>query len=119
MGESDANSVTNLDGRFHHLDNAYVAGPALFPSIGSANPSLTALALGRRTASAIVDRLARKWRRTSRPCSMARSNGWKMAGPGKFAVIGNAVLESDGGPGTPLVLAKGVCRLRASPWIGG
>src|SRR6266851_1300186 len=35
-------SVTDSFGRFHHVANAYVAGPALFPVIGSANPSLTA-----------------------------------------------------------------------------
>src|SRR5204862_5351994 len=46
-------SITNTDGRFHHIRNAYVAGPALFPTIGSANPTLTALALARNTASAI------------------------------------------------------------------
>jgi choline dehydrogenase-like flavoprotein len=47
-------SLTNQDGRFHHISNAYVAGPALFPTIGSANPTLTALALARNTASVIV-----------------------------------------------------------------
>src|SRR5262249_24564935 len=34
--------------------NAYVVGPAVFPTLGSANPSLTALSLARRTAHAIV-----------------------------------------------------------------
>jgi hypothetical protein len=47
-------SLTNKDGQFHHISNAYVAGPALFPTIGSANPTLTALALARNTASVIV-----------------------------------------------------------------
>jgi choline dehydrogenase-like flavoprotein len=47
-------SLTNQDGRFHHIANAYVAGPALFPTIGSANPTLTALALARNTAAVIV-----------------------------------------------------------------
>jgi choline dehydrogenase-like flavoprotein len=50
-------SITNKDGRFHHIGNAFVAGPALFPRIGSANPSLTALALARHTARVIVDSL--------------------------------------------------------------
>ena len=45
-------SVTDSFGKFHHLDNVYVAGPALFPVIGSANPSLTATTLARRTADA-------------------------------------------------------------------
>lgn len=53
MGDNANNSVTNLDGRFRHIANAYVAGPALFPTLGSHNPSLTGLALARRTASAI------------------------------------------------------------------
>src|SRR5439155_1297963 len=56
MGASASDSVTDLDGRFHHVTNAYVAGPALFPTLGSANPSLTALALARRSAGAIVRR---------------------------------------------------------------
>ena len=47
-------SVTDPFGKFHHVANAYVAGPALFPVIGSANPSLTATTLARRTAEAIV-----------------------------------------------------------------
>jgi hypothetical protein len=47
-------SITNKDGRFHHMTNTYVAGPALFPTVGSANPTLTALALARNTASVIV-----------------------------------------------------------------
>jgi len=54
MGANVNDSVTNLDGRFHHIANAYVAGPAVFPTLGSANPSLTALTLARRTADAIV-----------------------------------------------------------------
>ena len=48
------NSVTDLDGRFHGVPNAYVAGPALFPTLGSHNPSLTGLSLARRTADALL-----------------------------------------------------------------
>jgi choline dehydrogenase-like flavoprotein len=50
MGDDPAASVTNADGRFHHVANAYVAGPALFPTIGSPNPMLTGTALARRLA---------------------------------------------------------------------
>jgi hypothetical protein len=52
---SPGSSITDKDGRFHHISNAYVAGPALFPRIGSANPSLTAMALARNTAQVIVN----------------------------------------------------------------
>lgn len=48
MGEIPSRSVTNPDGRFHHVSNAYVVGPALFPTIGSPNPMLTGIALARR-----------------------------------------------------------------------
>jgi len=56
MGTNPNNSVTDLDGRFHQILNAYVAGPAVFPALGSANPSLTAFTLARRTAQAIVQK---------------------------------------------------------------
>src|SRR5690242_21542241 len=54
---SAGSSITDKDGRFHHISNVYVAGPALFPPIGSANPSLTAMPLARDTARAIVNSL--------------------------------------------------------------
>jgi hypothetical protein len=47
-------SVTDTDGKFHGKTNVYVAGPALFPTLGSANPSLTGLTLARRTAGAVI-----------------------------------------------------------------
>ena len=53
MGAAGA-SITDSNGKFHGKANAYVAGPAVFPTLGSANPSLTALSLSRRTAVAIV-----------------------------------------------------------------
>ena len=43
-------SVTDANARFHFVDNAYVAGPALFPTVGSPNPMLTGVALARRLA---------------------------------------------------------------------
>ena len=53
MGASGV-SITDTTGRFHVSSNAYVAGPAVFPSLGSANPSATAFSLARRTAGAII-----------------------------------------------------------------
>jgi choline dehydrogenase-like flavoprotein len=54
MGDDPNTSVTDPEGRFHLVSNAYVAGPALFPTVGSPNPMLTGVALARRLA----DRLA-------------------------------------------------------------
>lgn len=56
MGEKSATSVTNSDARFWHLKNTYVAGPALFPTIGSPNPMLTGIALSRRLADHLIPR---------------------------------------------------------------
>src|SRR5712691_3547800 len=55
MGAPGA-SVTDTSGKFHNVDNAYVAGPAVFPTLGSANPSLTGIALALKTANAIITR---------------------------------------------------------------
>jgi len=99
MGTDPNASVVNLDGRFHNLQNAYAAGPALFPALGSANPSLTALTLARRTAAAIASKA------NPAPVSGAISlitpalTGWQMAGSGRFNVIGDDTIESDGGIG--------------------
>ena len=54
MGTSPATSVTTPYGRVHHVVNAYVAGPALLPSIGSPNPMLSGIALARRLAEHLV-----------------------------------------------------------------
>ena len=54
MGTDPATSVTDADGRFHHTENLYAAGPCLFPSIGSPNPMLTGIALARRTGDHIM-----------------------------------------------------------------
>lgn len=56
MGDDPASSVTDADGRFHNVNNVYVASPALIPATGSPNPMLTGIALARRLA----DHLASK-----------------------------------------------------------
>jgi choline dehydrogenase-like flavoprotein len=47
MGDSGS-GVTDSNCRFHEVGNVYVAGPAVFPTIGSPNPMLTGIALARR-----------------------------------------------------------------------
>ena len=56
MGEDPVTSITDVNGRFHHIVNAYCADQALFPTVGSANPVLTGLVLARKVAEAIVCR---------------------------------------------------------------
>ncbi len=98
MGTNPTKSITGLDGRFHHVENAYVAGPALFPTLGSANPSLTALAMARVTAAAI----SRKSLTTEtgfRTIGTGGLDGWQMAGFGSFMELGANIIESVGGIG--------------------
>lgn len=55
MGTDPARSVTDTDGRFHHTDNLYTISPGLFPTVGSPNPMLTGIALGRRMGDHIIN----------------------------------------------------------------
>jgi hypothetical protein len=98
MGADPATSVTDLDGRMHHRNNVFVAGPALFPTLGSANPSLTALSLARRTAAAVV-RQALPVEAGFRSVGMGGLQGWRMAGSGGFMELGSGIIESVGGTG--------------------
>jgi choline dehydrogenase-like flavoprotein len=98
MGTDSSTSVTDLNGRFHHRSNAYVAGPAVFPAIGSANPSLTAFTLARRTANAIVTR-SLNLQPGFRPVGNGSLTGWQMAGSGGFTELGANIIESAGGIG--------------------
>lgn len=49
--------VVDADGRVHGLDNLYVAGSSVFPTSGSANPTLTIVALTLRLAHHLRGRL--------------------------------------------------------------
>lgn len=111
MGDTAATSVTNSDGRFHHVDNAYAAGPALFPTVGSPNPMLTGTALARR----LGDHLALKPSPIPDPGFQMLFNGsstdnWRMStiknqpgrdSPGRFLIV-DGTLEAL--PGTDIGL---------------
>jgi choline dehydrogenase-like flavoprotein len=56
MGTDYRKSVTDVNGRFHHVNNAYCVDQSIFPTAGSANPVLTGIALSRKIAESIVDR---------------------------------------------------------------
>jgi choline dehydrogenase-like flavoprotein len=110
MGASSAVSATNSDGRLHEVANTYIAGPALFPSLGSPNPMLTGVALSRR----LVDRLVTGGLMPSAQPSVPDAgfqnifNGmsgsfaqWQLAGSGNFSLIrGEMIVE----PGNDLGL---------------
>ncbi|HEY8468022.1 MAG TPA: family 16 glycoside hydrolase [Longimicrobiales bacterium] len=93
MGPDPETSVTDPDGCFHGLTNAYVVGPALFPTVGAATPMLTGLAL--------VRRLARHLAPAPTPYTPSGgfralfdgidTSGWLMAGSGRFLVVNGAI----------------------------
>ena len=54
MGTNPATSVTDTNGRFHNVANAFCADQSLFVTVGSVNPTLTGLVLSRKVAEAAV-----------------------------------------------------------------
>ena len=58
MGRDSANSVVDLNGNHHHLDNLTVIDGSIFPTSVGANPSLPIYTM----AAWQSDRLARKLR---------------------------------------------------------
>jgi choline dehydrogenase-like flavoprotein len=103
LGDVTSNSITLPDCRLRHTSNAYVAGPTLFPTIGSPNPMLTGVALARRLADTVAKSAAwqaeagfttlfngfdtGKWRMTTIRNQPGRDN------PGAMRVI-NGALET-------------------------
>jgi choline dehydrogenase-like flavoprotein len=87
-------SVTDSFGKFHNVANAYVAGPALFPVIGSANPSLTATTLARRTADAVVTSRTVPPSPAFKPLFTGSRRGWQIAGGGDFLTLFGSILEA-------------------------
>lgn len=95
MGNDPNTSVTDAEGRFHQITNAYALAPALFPTVGSPNPMLTGIALTRRMGDHFV-----------RPApSMSLEAGfvplfdgtsaqlaqWQMVGGGNFRLVNRAL----------------------------
>ncbi len=58
MSTSERSGVVDPDLRVHGSANVYVAGGAVFPTVGYANPTLTIVALSLRLASHLEPRLA-------------------------------------------------------------
>jgi len=108
MGDNVADSVTNDFGRIHDTTNCYVAGPALFPTVGSPNPMLTGVALGRRTARLLADAVLPKTDavppleagfRALFDGTAKTFKNWRLAGPdgGGMAHINGEMVSYGGG----------------------
>jgi choline dehydrogenase-like flavoprotein len=58
MAEDPARGVVDAHCRVHGIENLYVAGSSVFPTAGTANPTLTLTALALRLADRIRARFA-------------------------------------------------------------
>lgn len=67
MGRDPRTSVVNAHARVHDVDNLYIAGSAVFPTSGQANPTLTLLALSLRLADHLAQRLRPQARSLTAP----------------------------------------------------
>ena len=103
LGDDPATSVTDENCRFHGVKNAYVAGPAVFPTIGSPNPMLTGIALVRRLGDHLLPppppALAEPgfvtlFDGTQKGDEFAEK--WLMAGPGKVNIVNRSLIAQPG-----------------------
>src|SRR6185503_14493072 len=99
LGDDPNTSVTDANCRFHNVTNAYVAGPALFPTIGSPNPMLTGIALARRLgdhllppppAAVAESGFTLLFDGTQKPAEFFSK--WLMAGGGNFKIVGRSLV---------------------------
>jgi choline dehydrogenase-like flavoprotein len=107
MGDDPNQSVTDADCRFHKVTNAYVAGPALFPRIGSPNPMLTGIAFVRRLGDHLMPDPPLTTTETGFTYlfdgSDAQFANWQMAGGGFFSRFGRSMIAHQDGRGIGLL----------------
>lgn len=95
-------SVVDENCRIIGTENAYVAGPALFPTIGSPNPMLTGTAFARRLASHLIETMPHHVTAVSAGFTSLFDgltlSGWEMSTirnepgrPGQFIVVDGAL----------------------------
>jgi hypothetical protein len=103
MGDDPTTSVTDANCRFHGIGNAYVASPALFPTIGSPNPMLTGIALARRLGDhllpptpvrAVEPGFRTLFDGTQTPAQFFSE--WLMAGGGGFTIVNRSLVARPG-----------------------
>lgn len=114
LGASSADSPADENCKLRDTDNVYIAGPMLFPTIGSPNPMLTGTALARRLAAHLLTTMPHHVPTTTSGFTSLFDGktlgGWQMStisnepgrnNPGRFIVVDGAL---EGTPGTGLGL---------------
>jgi choline dehydrogenase-like flavoprotein len=99
MGPNPGQGVTDSDGRFRDVSNAYVAGPALFPTLGSPNPMLTGVAIARRTVDRFIPPVPPPEAGFTYLFDGTESTYklWQTVGQGAFLLIDGAIVVQTGG----------------------
>ncbi|MFH7027604.1 MAG: family 16 glycoside hydrolase [Heteroscytonema crispum UTEX LB 1556] len=87
MGTDFITSVTDVNGRFHHVSNAYCVDQSIFPTVGSANPVPTGLTLSRKIARSIIERYTSVKQESNDGFEMLykgnfKADGWEIAPSG-------------------------------------
>jgi choline dehydrogenase-like flavoprotein len=59
MADAPSRGVVDADCRVHGIENLYVAGSSVFPTVGYVNPTLTIVELSLRLADHLDQRLGR------------------------------------------------------------
>jgi choline dehydrogenase-like flavoprotein len=102
FGANPAKTVTDEHCKIRGVTNAYVAGPALFPTIGSPNPMLTGTAFARRLATHLIETMPHHVAQADPGFTLLFDGltlgGWAMSTingesgrPGRFIVIDGAL----------------------------
>lgn len=102
FGSDPAKTATDENCKLRGVTNAYVAGPALFPTIGSPNPMLTGTAFARRLATHLIETMPHHVPQADPGFTLLfdglTTGGWAMstingeAGrPGQFIVVDGAL----------------------------
>ncbi len=119
MGDDPKRSVTDVNGRFHHIANAACVDQALFPTVGSANPVLTGTCLARKVCEELVARYTSQPDLAPADVTREESDGfvfllkggnaakWKANDTGRVnrpnpRLAGDTILEVAAGAGTAL-----------------
>ncbi|MHC0065075.1 family 16 glycoside hydrolase [Nostoc sp. UIC 10890] len=88
IGNDFTTSVTDVNGRFHHVSNAYCVDQSIFTTVGSANPVPTGLTLSRKIARSIIERYSQVQTIDDEPgfetlySGNFKADGWEIAASG-------------------------------------
>lgn len=90
MGDDPNTSVTDVNGRFHHVANACCVDQSLFPTVGSANPVPTGLTLSRMVVRHLLSRYVDTPNTPIQPGFTSLYNGsfgsdWQVADANRFS----------------------------------